>query len=233
MLQLVYSPRWFYGKDIVIDIVSIVVLLCVAWFSLKYYRINKRNKNYLLLCFGFGLMALGFLFKIITNFTIYYYVLETRHLGFITLTYSVLRASNILFFVGFLMYRILMLIGLYILYSIYIKQSRISVAIMVYLITVLTYFSRNAYYVFHITSLMLLCAITWQYYVNFTKTRNLATKTLLFSFTIITLSQLLFVFVGLSQTLYVVAELIQLLGYLGLFLTLMRTLKDGKKKRKE
>ncbi|NTV23520.1 MAG: hypothetical protein HGA85_04055, partial [Nanoarchaeota archaeon] len=60
MIQLVYSPAWFYGKDIIIDIISIVVLLLVSLAGFRYYLMS-RNKKMLYLVLSFSLLALAFL----------------------------------------------------------------------------------------------------------------------------------------------------------------------------
>jgi hypothetical protein len=233
MIQLVYSPKWFYGKDIIIDIVSIFVLSLIAFFSIEYYKINKRNKNYLFLATSFILIALSFLFKIITNFTLYYHILETRQVGFVKFTYNVIKSSDILFFAGFLMYRILMLLGLYVLYSIYLKQNRTNILLITYLILISIYFSNSAYHIFHLTSLIFLVIITVQYFKNYKKSKSETNKWLVYSFSVITLSQIVFVFIMIHTILYVIAELMQLIGYLGLLITLIKVLKNGKKKGKK
>ncbi|MFQ5474221.1 MAG: hypothetical protein ACE5DM_00125 [Candidatus Nanoarchaeia archaeon] len=232
MIELVYSPKWFYGKDIVIDLVSILVLSLIAFFSIRCYRIN-RNKKHLLLASSFILMALAFMFKIITNFTIYYHVVETRQWGLLTLAYSSLRASSVLFIIGFFVYRILMLLGLYVLHSTYTKQSRANIVLVLYLLLVSTYFSSSAYYMFHVTALVLLSIITLTYHSNYKKSRHETNRLLFYSFSMITLSQLVFIFIEINPVLYVIADLIQLTGYAGLLITFIKVLKDGKKKRKK
>lgn len=233
MIELIYSPRWFYGKDIIIDIVSIFVLFLIAFFSIKYYKINRKNRNYLIFAGSFGVIALSFIFKIITNFTLYYKVVQTRQIGFITLTYNTVQASDILFSVGFLIHRILMLIGLFMLYALYTKTRKTDVILMLYLIFISTYFSSSVYYVFHITALAFLVMITMQYWRNYRKLGHNTNKWLVWSFALITLSQLVFVFIRLHLLLYVAAEMIQLLGYICLLMTFIKVLKDGKKKRKK
>src|SRR3990170_997375 len=106
MIQVVYTPQWFYSKDLLIDAVSALVLLLIASFAVRYYKLNKKNKNYLYLAGSFFLIALSFLFKILTNFTIYYKVFETMHFGDFILTYPTIQVSNILFLAGFLLYRL-------------------------------------------------------------------------------------------------------------------------------
>ncbi len=231
MIQLVYNPHWFYGKDIIIDIVSIFVLFLIAFFSIKFYKLNKRNKNYLFLALSFIFIGCSFIFKIITNFTIYYHVLETRRIGFMTFTYNAVNSSHILFFVGFLIYRLLMLFGLYMLYSIYLKQQKSNIFLISYLIIISTYFSSSTYYLFHITSLFFLVIITYRYLKNYKKNRDSTTKLLAYSFGMITLSQVVFVFVAINTFLYVIAELIQLASYISLLITFIMVLRHGKKKK--
>ena len=233
MIELIYSPKWFYGKDILFDIVSIFVLALIAYFSLKYYKINKKNKNYLLFGSSFGLMALSFIFKIITNFTLYFNIIQTKQIGFTTFSYSAMQSSDILFTVGFLIYRILMLFGLFLLYLIYSKTNKTNIFLILYLILISTYFSGSAYYVFHLTSLIFFVAITIQYWRNYKSTRQDSNKWLFYSFSLITLSQIIFVFIGITAYLYVAAESIQLLGYITLLIAFIKVLQDGKKKRKK
>ncbi len=233
MIELIYSPAWFYGKDIMIDIISILVLLLIAYFSVRYYKIDSRNKNYLLFAGSFGIMALSFLFKIITNFTLYNTVIQTKQFGLFTFTYNSLQSTDLLFSAGFLIHRILMLVGLYMLYSIYSRTGRSTAALILYLIIISMYFSRSAYYVFHLTALILLMMITMQYWYNHRKVMHDASRWLFWSFSLITLSQVVFVFMGLNSVYYVAAEMIQLLGFGALLITFFKVLQDGKKKRKK
>jgi len=233
MMELIYSPRWFYGKDIVIDIVSILVLLLISYFSVRYYKINNQNKKYLFFASSFGFMALSFIFKILTNFTLYSKVIQTKQIGFVTFTYNAIQSSSILFTAGFLIYRILMLTGLLILYSMYSNTKKANIMLLLYLVFISTYFSRSAYYVFHLTALMFLVMITIQYWNNYKRFKHNTNKWLFYSFSFISLSQIVFVFMRFHALFYVTAELIQLLGYLSLLVTFIKVLKDGKKKRKK
>lgn len=230
MINIIYSPKWFYGKDIIIDIISIFVLSLIAFYSIKYYRLNKKEKNYLVLAISFISLAVSFLFKILTNFTIYYHIIETKEVGFVTFTFNAVQSSNLLFFIGFLMYRLLTLLGLFGLYSIYEKQSKPNVLLLIYFVIISTYYIDFAYYIFHLTSLILLVLILLQYFKNYKKNKNRTTKLLFYSFSVIAISQVFFIFVGLNLYLYVISEILQLLGYIGLLLTFILVLKHGKKK---
>ncbi len=224
MVQVIYSPKWFYGKDIVIDLVSIFVLLSIALFSLRSYKI-KKNKNYVYLAVSFIVLASSFLFRILTNFTVYYDILETRNFGFVSLTYQTIKASDALFIVGFFVYRLLNLLGLYMLYSVYNKQPKSNVFLIVYLIFISTAFNKLAYPVFHLTSFILLTLITAQYFKSYGKNRKKVTKFIGYSFGIAASSEIFFGLVTITTRFYVAAEIIQLIGYtllLGVFFTVLR-----------
>lgn len=231
-MQVIYSPKWFYGKDIIIDLVSIAVLVLIAFFSLRSYKI-KKNRNYIYLAASFFVLSFSFLFRILTNFTVYYKVLETRDLGSITLTYYTMKTSDVLFDIGFFSYRLLNILGLYILYSIYKKQPKSNIFLVVYLILVSTMFTSLTYHVFHLTSFILLILITAQYVVNYYQNKNKATKLIALSFGIITSSEIFFGLVTVSTQFYVMAEIIQLAGYILLLGTFFMVLKHGRKKDKD
>jgi Na+/proline symporter len=91
------------------------------------------------------------------------------------------------------------------------------------------YFSEDSYYIFHITTLLFLIFITARYYKNYRENKNPSAKLLATSFSIITISQLVFCFIRLNPLLYVTAELVQLIGYIILLITFIKVLKDGKK----
>jgi len=230
MFWLVFSPKWFYGKDIVIDFFSIAVLSLIAVFSLKYYKINKKNKNYLWFAISFILLSISFLFKILTNFTIYYNIVDTKKLGFFTFSYRTVVTSDILFSLGFLFYILLTLLGFFVLYAIYQKKyNKKDILLEIYFIIIISYFSISKYFVFHMTSFVFLALITFNYFKNYPK-KNKNSKILAWSFLIITISQLIFIFVMLTKLFYVIAEVIQLIGYIVLLTVFIKVVKNAKKK---
>lgn len=231
MFDLIFSPYWFYDKDILIDIFSVIVLGFIALFARKCYILSNK-KNYRFLYISFFLLALAFIFKSLTNLTIYHTVTQTKQVGFLVYTYEIVKTYDMIPYIGFLLYRVLTLFGLYMLYLIYDDKQSVPTKILIcFLLIFSTYFSHSAYYVFHVTSLFLLGAISWYYTQNYCRTRTSSAKMLMTSFWIITLSQIIFVFVKLHKLLYVAAEFVQLTGYLLLLLTFIKVLRDGKKTR--
>jgi len=231
MVQVVFSPKWFWGKDIFIDSIALLVLLCIAIFATKYYRI-KKSRNYLYLALSFYLIALSFFSKILINFTIYYQVLHTQIIGSIEYTQVVLKSSEVLAFSGLFFYRLFTLLGLFALYSIYEKQSKANIILMSYFIIISTFLSTGEYYIFYLTCLIFLGVISNRYYQNYRKNKEKTSGMLAASFSVITLSQIFFMLVNFTKHFYVVAEAIQLLGYILLLVTFIMVLKHGREKNK-
>lgn len=231
MIEVIYGPQWFHGSDIVIDIVSIFVLLLIAYFGVSYYKLNN-NKNYLFLATSFFLLALSFVFKNLLNLGVYYHILQTNQNGFAILSEQAAQNLNTMFLVGILLYRLLTVIGLYILYNIYNKQSKETVFLVSYLLLVLTYFSQSNYYIFHLTSLVLLALIVASYSEKYLTKRDVGTILVVISFSIIALSQLFFIFVDFVDDFYVFGEVVQLVGYIALLTAFVKVFFDVKKANK-
>ena len=230
MVELIFSPNWFYGKDIGIDIVSIITLLIITLFSYRLYKLSKEQK-YGLYTLGFFALTLSFIFKIFTNFELYYNTIQTQNNGLISFTYHVANISNIPFFTGFIGYRALTFIGLFLLYLVYYKErtDRVTILLYTYFLIVATYFTQFSYYVFFMTNALFLALITRALWKNYHENTRISARNMAISFTILTTSQVLFMFTGMFDTLYVLGELVQLIGSLLLLWTLALILYHGKK----
>lgn len=231
MVKVVFSPKWFWGEDIFIDAIALLVLLSIAVFATRYYKI-KKSRNYLYLALSFYLIALSFFSKILINFTIYYQVLHTQIIGSIEYTQVILKSSEVLAVSGLFFYRLFTLLGFFVLYSIYEEQSKANVILMVYFIVISIFFSKEEYYIFYLTSFILLGVISNRYYRNYRKNKKKTSGMLAASFSVITLSQIFFMFVNFTKHFYVVGEVIQLIGYIILLVAFVTVLKHGREKNK-
>lgn len=229
MITIQFSPMWFSGIDIIIDIVSIIVLCLVAFFSFKYYLLDKKNWNYLLLCLSFLMIASSFFFKILTNFTIYYNVPKTIENGFMSITFQTIHTTDLLFTVGYYLFRLATLFGLLLLLNITKRQTWHSNIIISVLFLLIMYFAQNAYHIFHITCFLLILFITLNYISKYRENRHKTTLMLCYSFAIIAISHIVFYLMIYDNTYYVIAELIQLAGYILLLITFVMVLYFGKK----
>ena len=232
MINILFSPHWFSGRDILIDIFSIIVLIIISIVTFRYHRLNRGQKKHLYFSLATILLTLSFVFKIITNFTLYEQVYKTVPLGIFTLTYSTVHYSDTLFLIGTLLYRFFTLFGFYLLFRIYCeKHSWYLDALMIYLIIIAMYFTSHAYYIFHLTTFLLILPLVWRYVTNYRKTRDRAGQLIAWSFAIIAVSQIAFVLLSLDKIVYVLAEGIQFIGYVLLLLSFLMVRRYGKKKK--
>ncbi|MCD4760259.1 hypothetical protein K8R33_05240 [archaeon] len=231
MIHLKFSPEWFYLPSTIIDFFSFIVIISISLISLRYYRLNKLNKKYYYLAFSFFLVGMSFLFKLITNLTVYYdQISPINNPEIIKTTVDTIISYNIFSYLTFAAFTFLNLLGLYYLYSVYNKeQPKSSIFLIAYFILITTYFSQLNYYIFHLTALILLGLITTLYIKKYQISKYPNTKGLAYSFGIIAISQLLFIFTKIGNLFYVAGEIIQLGGYALLLLIIKKVLNDGKK----
>ena len=229
MITIVFSPAWFYGIDIFIDIISIIVLCLVAFFSFRYYLLDKKNWNYCLLSISFLMIAASFFFKIMTNFTLYYDMPKTIEVGFMNVTLQTVQQSDVFFTIGTYLFRLATLFGLLLLLNITKRQTWHSNILISALLILIMYFAQNAYHIFHITCFIFLVFITSNYAFKYLENKHKTTLLLCFSFGLLTIGHIIFYMMIFGTTFYVFAEIIQLLGYILLLITFVMVLYFGKK----
>ncbi len=231
MIQLLNDPAVFFGQDILIDIFSAIVVFTIGFFSIKSYKLSGKNKNHLWIAASFFLLGIGFIFEILTNFTLYREVILTKNIGLITLTYTGLLPTNTLYFLGTWGYEIFTLIGLYLLFMLYQEERSITnFIITTYLLLISMYFIQKAF-IFNMTALLLLVLITREYYVKYQKNKLKTTRMLIYSFATLAVGNLIAIFVVFTPTIHAIAGAIQLVGYIILLITFILILNNAKKKR--
>jgi hypothetical protein len=135
-----------------------------------------------------------------------------------------------LFFFGFLFYRILTLLGIYMLYVLYEKkQSKSSMFLIFYLIIVSTYFTQSAFYIFNLTAFILLTLITIELVKGHFHNPRTPSMFVPVSFGIIALSYVSFMILKIDPIYYVIGEIIELVGYMLLLFAFILVLRHGKK----
>ena len=228
MIYLKHTLDWFQFPSLVIDLFSFIVLFLIGLVSLKYYKLNK-NKKSLYLSISFSFIALSFLFKLLTNVAMFYDDLINPQIGIQTL--QIIREYNIFSNLTFTIFAFFNLIGLYLLYKLYQgKQTSSNTFLMSYFILISTYFSNSNYYIFHLTSLIFLISISAFYWKKYSENLFINTKLLALSFSIISASQIFFIFTTFGKLFYLAGEIIQLGGYALLLLIITHIQKNGKKK---
>ncbi|KYK24485.1 hypothetical protein AYK26_06600 [Euryarchaeota archaeon SM23-78] len=231
-LDFVYSPPWFYGKDIVIDIISAIVVLIIGIFAFRNFLLDKKNYRHLLFSAAFVILGGSFIVKILTNILSHHIIGISKYLTGLLIP-NIIPKYSLLPALGFLIHAGMTLFGFYILYTLTSEHKIISTdyLMIAYFIVISTYFARFNYFLFYITALIFLVTITRRYFLSYKKSKYKNTFFLGVSFCVIGLSQFVFIFTSSNHTLYVLAEIIQLIGYLFLLYTFVMVLRNAKKKK--
>jgi len=227
-MKILFTPDWFLESDVIIDGFSFLVLLAFFILSYKNYKASK-NKNSLYLGLGFLLIAVAEFAMILTKIVLYYDTSFTQSIGQMIVTYHVVNSVDIFYYIGFFFNKFLTLWGLYIIYRIPQKKNIGGDAILaVYFILISALFGSTFYYVFHLTALVFLMMIISSYLEVYRKNKSENTKVLLVAFSLLALSQMIFVMSSLKVC-YAIAQIIQLVSYLILLFLMIRILRPMKR----
>ena len=213
-VTIAFTPQWFHGIDIAFEILIVFISLLIANYGYRIYRFTEE-KRYKYFSIMFFLAGMAFIAKILTNFTIYYKVLQTIDYGIITITTTRLYLSDILFAFGFFFYRLFFLsafFGIFLLYE--SKYSKRFIIFLAYLMLAATFASHYTFFIFHLNAVVLLLMIFSKTYENYANTGSRAAGIVSACFLVLSISQLVFIFSFINTIAYVFGELIQLVGFI-------------------
>ena len=225
MVNLVPMPDWFLGKDILIDIFSLIVLITFFVLSMRGYKINE-NRKFLYLGIGFGLIALAGMGLIATKGVMYYNTSVTTSIGSTIIKTGVVNSTEVLYAMSFFFYRLFTLLGFYVIYRLPRQEKSVGgdFALVSLFIILSAFVSQEHSYIFHIATLLILVLIAGRYYKIYGKNGFLNTKILAIGFSILALSQLLFAFS--DEMMVVLGSALGLVGYsifLGLIIRILKS----------
>jgi hypothetical protein len=212
MIQYVFSPRWFYGIDIIFELFSILVVVMLARYGYRLYGITKDKKHKYFSVF-FLLAGIALVFKILSNFNIYYLDVSSIRIANSIFYFESSRVSEVLFTIGFTAFRFLIMMAFFGLLSINWKAKPKVFYLCTYFIAVISVFSYSTYYVFHLTMFAILFGLL-NHYKNIYKTSH--SSELLFTaiaFFMLLLSQVAFALIIINTAMYVAGEILQLAGF--------------------
>jgi len=230
MVRIVLTPEWFIGKDVMIELFSFLVLIAFFILAYRYYKINNRRRIFYL-GVGFGLVALAQLATILTKLPLYYDFKPVSQIGKAIITSNLITSLDFFYYTGFFFYRFLTLLGFYMIYR--LPRDRKSVGdymVVLYFILISSLLSREIFYIFHLTALFILILIVEKYALVYKENRFFNTKVLIVSFSLLALSQLIFVLSNID-ILFALANTIELISYSVFLALIIRIWKHGKKKK--
>jgi hypothetical protein len=229
-MKIVFTPDWFLNENVLINFFSFVVLSFFTILSYKSYKLDK-NKKILYLSAGFALIALAQFAGILTKLVLYYDVSFTQSLGQMMITYQVIKSVDIFYQLGFFFFRLLSLMGLYIIYKLPIKKEYTEdFFLALFFITIISLLSKDMIYLFYLTSLLLLGLITKNYYHIYSRNKSKNTLMLFSAFAVLALSNVILVFFCSHEIPNVIANIIELVSYITLLFLIIRIQHGAKKK---
>lgn len=233
MYQLFFTPDWFNGWDLIFEGISLIIAFLIAAYSWKVYRMSSEKK-FMYFSLAFILISLGFLFKLITHGTLYYSSLQkVADTVLMPLTKGGNYYRDLFYRTGFFLEMISMLLGWLLIFFISQKsRSRLTkfyeisqIGLFIYLVGLISFVSNFEYFVFYLTSSVILGIIVLNYYKNYLTTQSRNSYLVMNSFLLVLLSQFFFVFVFVWKELYVLGEIFLLIGFLSLLYTYRRITK--------
>lgn len=229
-MRIVLTPDWFIGKDMLIECFSFLVLVIFSILAIRNYKISKNRKS-LYLGVGFGFIALAQLASLFTKFFLYYDLVPTHSIGQALITSNLVNSVDVFYYAGFFFYRLMTLAGFFMIYRLpRDKKSWGDYALVLYFILVSALLSKEFYYLFHLTALVLLILIVGNYYDVLKEHKLFNTKILVTAFSLLALSQLIFALSRL-EVMFVLANVIELVSYCILLGLGIRLLQNGKEKK--
>lgn len=227
----VFSPKWFYGFDSIIELIAIIVCILLVYYSYKCFKLTKENK-YLYFSTAFLSLTFAFIAKIIGTLAIYKPTITRSALGSsIHQTFTSLTPYDInaLAFIPYIFFTLLGFVMLFLIISRLTWKNQRVIALLLYFVFLATWISIVHYQLFYLTSFVLLLLITYSYYRNYEEVKSEKARFVVIAFGILLVSQAFFVFAIYLEIIYVLAELIQLLGFVYLLIPFMLIFKKKPK----
>lgn len=223
-MEFVSIPQWFKLHDVGIDLFSFLILLVFFILCTSYYRMAKK-KSFLYLGIGFLLIAVGQLAYVITKIPIYYNTSLTTTIGNMIVTYHIVNSIASVYFIGFFAYKLLTLVGFYIIYRLLAKEKFSGEFVLaLFFIVISVIMSATAEYLFHITIIILLILIIARYYQLYKENRSANTGILMCAFMLLFISHIILAITGATVPV-ITANIIELLSYVILLLLIIRILR--------
>lgn len=211
----------YYGIDSIVEMLIIVVSFIIFYYSKKIYKISNE-KAYRYFSWAFLFVGISFIFKIFTNFTIFYRVTITSS-NLVLFIINPIKYMALINFICFTLFKVFHLIGFLILFLIVTKTiNKEKIFLFLYFSLLVVFLSIFFNFIFHITVFMLLLFLCYYFYENNKKIHTKNSSYVLFSFLIILTSHLLFIFSDIHILFYIIGEILLLIGFSGLLINQIR-----------
>jgi hypothetical protein len=213
------SPVWFFGYEITIDVVSVIIALAVSISAFRIYHLTGQ-RQLKLFGIGFILLAVSYLLQFIIAELIlleYTEVIEGQLISRGLLGFSML---------GIILYLAFFIAGLITLaYMTFNIKSSKAYLMMLFLSGIAVFLSYDHVVVFFLISTAALMFLIYHYTVHFLKTRHLTNFLVLVAFIFFLAGSINYVLVPFQLDCFVVGNLFELFGMVLILVNLILVIK--------
>ncbi len=234
MYQLFTTPQWFNGFDLVFESLGLIIALLIATYSWRIYKISKENK-FAYFSLAFIMVAFSLLSKSVAHAILYFGPVRENVAGVLAPALGNNLQFADLFYRGTFFLQMASMLGAWLLIFFVSQKSRerlkryhevSQIALFVYLILLVSIIANFKYFVFYLTSAVILGMAVLNYYKNYLNNRrNKNAFRVMVAFMFILFSNITLVFVFMFSGFYVVGEVLLLLGFLLLLYTYVKVVR--------
>jgi hypothetical protein len=202
------APAWFFGVDVIFQLIFGVITLLVAVYAFHIYKVTEKRQ---LEIFGlsFLLISISYLIQSLFNFL----VLSKLDEG----VCNAMKIPSVALFntMGVFAHMIFMTGGLVLLGFMTFKTSKIRIFWLMLASTLLAVLlSLNHLYVFYVMTSVFLLFIAWHFIENYSKKKQTKTLLVAIAFVLLLLGRMQFVLALNDPMFYVIGHVLELFAYL-------------------
>jgi len=214
------QAHWFFGCDVVLELVFAVVALVLAVFAFRVFKITSERSTGFLGA-GFLFISISYFFQSALNFLLVYKVGAMPFLTLNDFSYAIT-----LQLIGTLGQMFFMLIGLVILLYMTFEVNRKSIlAIMLLFVIIPLLFTNISFFVFYFISTICLIFVAGHFVKNYLRKKKRLNLVIAVAFVLLAVSGTQFVLSSQGGVLYVFGHLLELVAYLLLLVNFYLVLK--------
>ena len=219
MTYLFLTPKWFFGYDIILELLFAIITLTVSLFAFKIYKLSGQKQSKLF-GIGFLLISLSYFAQSFINFAIVSKLNEN-----ICQTLKIISV-NTLNIVGIYLYMALFLTGLITLTYMTFRLLDLRIFTIILIIVLLSVIlNSRAMYLFYILSSLLLIYIIIHYLKNYLHKKRGRILLILTAFIFLLFGRLHFIFSINHELFYALGHILELIAYLLILINLILIIK--------
>lgn len=215
MVDMYLVPQWFFGYDVVLELIFALVTLLVCIYAFKVYKLLSQEQ--------LKLFGLSFLFISISYFVqslLNWLIIEELN---DTVPNAIKLANiNTLNVMGIYAHIFFFVTGLMVLAYMTFKTSNIKLLVLMTILTyALLWFSSNIFYSFYFVSSVFLAYIVLHYLSNYIRHRQKRTILVLVAFAFLLFGSIHFIFAMDHSLFYALGHMLGLVAYILILINLI------------